>query len=111
MYNEESIMREGKLIKDDIINHLCQVIDPELQVDIVNLGLIYSIDLDEDGICLINMTLTTPACPLTGFLINKITEEVSKVPEVKNVDVEFVWYPVWSPEKMSSLAKKQLGIR
>ncbi|TSO25376.1 metal-sulfur cluster assembly factor [Lactobacillus sp. LL6] len=103
-------MRESKAIKDDIINHLCQVIDPELQIDIVNLGLIYAIDLDEDGICLINMTLTTPACPLTSFLIEKITEEVSKVSEVKNVDVEFVWYPVWSPNKMSDIAKKQLGI-
>ena len=103
-------MRASETIKNDIISHLCQVIDPELQVDIVNLGLVYEIDLDEDGICLINMTLTTPACPLTGFLIDKITQEVSQVPEVNNVDVEFVWYPVWSPDKMSTVAKKQLGI-
>ena len=58
-------MRDSQTIKNDIIEHLAQVIDPELNVDVVNLGLIYEIDLDQDGICLINMTLTTPACPLT----------------------------------------------
>lgn len=52
-------MRDSKTIKNDIIEHLAQVIDPELNVDVVNLGLIYEIDLDQDGICLINMTLTT----------------------------------------------------
>ena len=51
-------MRDSKTIKNDIIEHLAQVIDPELNVDVVNLGLIYEIDLDQDGICLINMTLT-----------------------------------------------------
>ena len=60
-------MRDSKTIKNDIIEHLAQVIDPELNVDVVNLGLIYEIDLDQDGICLINMTLTTPACPLTDY--------------------------------------------
>ena len=58
-------MRTSEEIKQNIINQLATVIDPELGVDIVNLGLVYEIDLDEDGICLINMTLTTPACPLT----------------------------------------------
>ncbi len=58
-------MRDSETIKNDIIAQLATVIDPELNVDVVNLGLIYEIDLDEDGICLINMTLTTPACPLT----------------------------------------------
>ena len=56
-------MRTSEEIKQNIINQLATVIDPELGVDIVNLGLVYEIDLDEDGICLINMTLTTPACP------------------------------------------------
>ena len=102
-------MRNGKTIKNDIITQLATVIDPELNIDVVNLGLIYSIDLDEDGICLIQMTLTTPACPLTGFLIDGITQAVKKVPEVNNVDVEFVWYPVWSPDKMTDAAKVALG--
>ena len=62
-------MRTSEEIKQYITNQLATVIDPELGVDIVNLGLVYEIDLDEDGICLINMTLTTPACPLTEVLI------------------------------------------
>ncbi|CDI41560.1 N-6 adenine-specific DNA methylase YitW [Lactobacillus helveticus CIRM-BIA 953] len=103
-------MRDGETIKNDIINQLATVIDPELNVDVVNLGLIYEIDLDKDGICLINMTLTTPACPLTGYLIDSITQAVKKVPEVKNVDVEFVWYPVWTPDRMSDAAKKYFNI-
>src|SRR5699024_12302456 len=97
-------MRDSKTIKNDIIEHLAQVIDPELNVDVINLGLIYKIDLDQDGICLINMTLTTPACPLTDYLIKQITTAVKKVPEVKNVDVEFVWYPVWTHARNSIAA-------
>lgn len=104
-------MRNSETIKNDIIAQLATVIDPELNVDVVNLGLIYEIDLDEDGICLINMTLTTPACPLTEVLISGITEAVKKVDEVKNVDVEFVWYPVWSPDRMSDAAKKYFGYK
>lgn len=104
-------MRDSETIKNDIIKQLATVIDPELNVDVVNLGLIYSLDLDEEGICLINMTLTTPACPLTNYLIAEITQAVKKVDEVKNVDVEFVWYPVWTPNKMSDAAKNALGIK
>ena len=104
-------MRDSETIKNDIIAQLATVIDPELNVDVVNLGLIYEIDLDEDGICLINMTLTTPACPLTEVLISGITEAFKKVDEVKNVDVEFVWYPVWSPDRMSDAAKKYFGYK
>lgn len=102
-------MRDSEEIKNDIINQLATVIDPELNVDIVNLGLVYGIDLDEDGICLVNMTLTTTGCPLTEVLINRVTEAVKKVEEVKNVDVEFVWYPVWTPDKMSDKAKEYFG--
>ena len=104
-------MRDSETIKNDIIAQLATVIDPELNVYEVNLGLIYEIYLDEDGICLINMTLTTPACPLTEVLISGITEAVKKVDEVKNVDVEFVWYPVWSPDRMSDAAKKYFGYK
>lgn len=76
-------MRDSETIKNDIIAQLATVIDPELNVDVVNLGLIYEIDLDEDGICLINMTLTTPACPLTEVLISGITEAVKKLMKLK----------------------------
>ena len=66
-------MRSPQAIRDDIINHLTTVIDPELGIDVVNLGLIYSLDLDEDGICLVKMTLTTMGCPLTDVLARDVS--------------------------------------
>ncbi|KRM24826.1 MULTISPECIES: metal-sulfur cluster assembly factor [Limosilactobacillus] len=103
-------MRDSKEIKDDIVKQLATVVDPELGVDIVNLGLVYTIDLDNEGICLIEMTLTTMGCPLTNVLADMVTKAVKKVPEVKNVDVEFVFEPAWSIDRMSRFAKLTLGV-
>lgn len=103
-------MRDKQSIKDDIVQRLATVIDPELHIDIVNLGLVYTIDLDNDGICLIEMTLTTIGCPLTNVLADMVTKAVKEVPEVKNVDVEFVWEPAWTIDRMSRFAKLSLGV-
>lgn len=103
-------MRDKQSIKDDIVQRLATVIDPELHIDIVNLGLVYTIDLDNDGICLIEMTLTTMGCPLTNVLADMVTKAVKEVPEVKNVDVEFVWEPAWTIDRMSCFAKLSLGV-
>ena len=103
-------MRDKQSIKDDIVQRLATVIDPELHIDIVNLGLVYTIDLDNDGICLIEMTLTTMGCPLTNVLADMVTKAVKEVPEVKNVDVEFVWEPAWTMDRMSRFAKLSLGV-
>ena len=103
-------MRDKQSIKDDIVQRLATVIDPELHIDIVNLGLVYTIDLDNDGICLIEMTLTTMGCPLTNVLADMVTKAVKEVPEVKNVDVEFVWEPAWTIDRMSRFAKLSLGV-
>ena len=103
-------MRYKQSIKDDIVQRLATVIDPELHIDIVNLGLVYTIDLDNDGICLIEMTLTTMGCPLTNVLADMVTKAVKEVPEVKNVDVEFVWEPAWTIDRMSRFAKLSLGV-
>lgn len=103
-------MRAKKIIKDEIIQQLSTVIDPELQLDIVNLGLVYTIDLDEAGICLIEMTLTTMGCPLTDLLAEMVVKAVRQVPEVKNVDVEFIWEPAWTIDRLSQFAKLTLGI-
>ena len=85
------------------------VIDPELRVDIVNLGLIYGIDVNDD-LCTITMTLTIPGCPLSDMIKNDITEAVTKVAGINQVKIELVWYPVWGLEKMSDQAKTTLGI-
>ena len=103
-------MRDETTIRDDIVKQLATVIDPELGVDIVNLGLVYQIDLDEDGICLVEMTLTTMGCPLTGVLAKMVTDAVKRVPEVKNGDVEFIWEPAWTVDRLSRAAKLALGI-
>lgn len=103
-------MRDKQSIKDDIVQRLVTVIDPELHIDIVNLGLVYTIDLDNDGICLIEMTLTTMGCPLTNVLADMVTKAVKEVPEVKNVDVEFGWEPAWTIDRMSRFAKLSLGV-
>lgn len=103
-------MRDKQSIKDDIVQRLATVIDPELHIDIVNLGLVYTIDLDNDGICLIEMTLTTMGCPLTNVLADMVAKAVKEVPEVKNVDVEFVWEPAWTIDRMSRFAKLSLGV-
>ena len=103
-------MRDKQSIKDDIVQRLATVIDPELHIDIVNLGLVYTIDLDNDGICLIEMTLTTMGCPFTNVLADMVIKAVKEVPEVKNVDVEFVWEPAWTIDRMSRFAKLSLGV-
>ena len=103
-------MRDKQSIKDDIVQQLATVIDPELHIDIVNLGLVYTIDLDNDGICLIEMTLTTMGCPLTNVLADMVVKAVREVPEVKNVDVEFVWEPAWTIDRMSRFAKLSLWV-
>ncbi|GFZ26326.1 metal-sulfur cluster assembly factor [Lactobacillus corticis] len=103
-------MRDNKEIQADIMAALGSVIDPELQVDIVNLGLIYDVDLDEDGICLVTMTLTIMGCPLSDYLNKAITKALLTVPEIKHVDINLVWYPAWSTDRMSREAKLLLGI-
>ena len=103
---------EVEKIKTRILESLEQVIDPELGIDIVNLGLIYEIRFDEtNGKTEIDMTLTTMGCPLADLLTDQIYDAMSDVPEVTNTDVKLVWYPAWSVEKMSRYARIALGIK
>ncbi|GEL12487.1 hypothetical protein FC15_GL001297 [Lapidilactobacillus concavus DSM 17758] len=96
--------------KEKILTALENVIDPELGIDIVNLGLVYDVDLDEDGLATVNMTLTTMGCPLTDYLSDQINTALKVLPEVDDVDIELVWYPQWTPEMMSRYARISLGI-
>lgn len=103
---------EVEKIKTRILESLEQVIDPELGIDIVNLGLIYEIRFDEtNGETEIDMTLTTMGCPLADLLTDQIYDAMSDVPEVTKTDVKLVWYPAWTVEKMSRYARIALGIR
>ena len=104
-------MDERKLkLVDQIMLALQSVIDPELQIDVVNLGLIYGIDIDGSN-AVVRMTLTIQGCPLSTVLQNSIEKAVTSVDGIENCQVKLVWYPVWSPERMSEEAKEQLGMQ
>ncbi|GKV57902.1 MIP18 family protein YitW [Sporosarcina sp. NCCP-2222] len=98
-------------MKGSLYGALENVIDPELGVDIVNLGLVYDVNLDEEGTAEITMTLTSMGCPLGPQIVSNIKQELAELPEVKDVNVNIVWNPPWSRDKMSRYAKMALGVR
>ncbi|HAA3367446.1 TPA_asm: DNA methyltransferase [Listeria monocytogenes] len=98
-------------LKENLMGALEQVIDPELGIDIVNIGLVYDVELDDDGLCTVSMTLTTMGCPLAGILTEQVQMALSDIPEVKDTNVNFVWNPPWTKDRMSRYAKIALGIR
>lgn len=111
MSEEKYTPEEIGKIKDRILEALEMVIDPELGIDIVNLGLVYEIRFEQDGHTEIDMTLTTMGCPLADLLTDQIHDAMKDVPEVTSTEVKLVWYPAWSVEKMSRYARIALGIR
>lgn len=102
---------EIEQIKEEILTALETVIDPELGIDIVNLGLIYEVDFAQNGETVIKMTLTTMGCPLADVLTEQIHEALKEIPEVTKTEVKLVWYPAWTTDKMSRYARIALGIR
>ncbi|HEL2323736.1 TPA: metal-sulfur cluster assembly factor [Streptococcus suis] len=105
-YTEDQI----KDIQERIFHALEDVIDPELGIDIINLGLIYEIRFIE-GKTEIDMTLTTMGCPLADLITDQIHDVLKDVPEVTEVDVRLVWSPAWTVQKMSRYARIALGIK
>ncbi|GAA0491730.1 metal-sulfur cluster assembly factor [Salinibacillus aidingensis] len=99
-----------KELEENLMGALENVIDPELGIDIVNLGLVYGVDLDEEGICTVTMTLTAMGCPLAGHIEQDVKRVLSDIPEVKDSVVNIVWNPPWSKDYMSRYAKIALGI-
>ena len=92
-----------------VLGMLRSVIDPELGVNIVDLGLVYDVTVSAEGGVVIEMTLTTPGCPLGGFLDDQIRACLAQLPQVQRVEVELVWEPPWEPAAMSDAAREQLG--
>jgi len=94
--------------KQEVMKVLKKCYDPEVGISLVDLGLIYDVQVKNDKVR-IKMTLTTPGCPMHSFMIKDVEENVKKLKGIKEVKVELVWDPPWSPEKMSKDAKKKLG--
>jgi FeS assembly SUF system protein len=93
-----------------VIAEIKTVFDPEIPVDLYALGLIYSLDFDEDLALTITMTLTTPNCPEAGVLPGRVVEAAMRVPGLRAASINLVWEPVWNREMMSEAAKLQLGL-
>ncbi|WHY65459.1 metal-sulfur cluster assembly factor [Neobacillus sp. SuZ13] len=96
-------------IKEKIISALKTVYDPELNINVVDLGLIYNIEITELNDVTITMTLTTPGCPLHDSITSGVRYSVEGMEETKKVDVNLVWEPAWSPDKMTPEGLKLLG--
>jgi FeS assembly SUF system protein len=101
---------DKEALKEQIMEKLEEVNDPELNIDIVNLGLVYNVDIDDEGNVKITMTLTAIGCPLAGTINQQVTEAVKQVEGVKDVEVDIVWNPPWDKSRMSRYAKIALGI-
>lgn len=113
MADNETVWTQEEIdgIKEHIVAALEQVIDPELGIDIVNLGLVYEVELYDGGKCIIKMTLTTMGCPLADVITEQIIQALKEVPEVTDSEVQLVWYPAWTTDRMSRYARIALGIR
>lgn len=92
-----------------VIEALKEVYDPELHYNIYDLGLVYDISIN-DGSVHVLMTLTTPACPIGPMIIEQAQENLMLVPGIKDVDIEFTFDPMWSPEMMTDEARADLGL-
>lgn len=96
-------------IEENIVKMLRTVFDPEIPVNIYDLGLIYKIDVSEEGHLTIDMTLTAPNCPAVDFIVEDVRMKTGAVEGVKSVDVNIVYEPAWDKEMMSEEAKLELG--
>ena len=97
-------------LKDKVIEEIKKIYDPEIPVNIYELGLIYDINIDKDNNVKIDMTLTSPNCPVAESLPNEVKNSVKEIKEVKDVDLKLVWEPPWDKSMMSESAKLELNL-
>ena len=100
----------GGDLYERVIDALKEIYDPEIPVNIYDLGLIYGVDITDDGHVAVTMTLTTPHCPVAESMPGEVELRVGSVPGVGLADVNLVWDPPWDPKKMSDEAKLELGM-
>ncbi|MDD5067916.1 MAG: iron-sulfur cluster assembly protein [bacterium] len=96
------------ITQETVMNSLKNVFDPEIPVNIVDLGLIYGVDVKDDNVT-VDMTLTASGCPMASYVSKMAEDELKKIAGIKEIKVNIVWEPPWSPDMMSEDAKKKLG--
>lgn len=101
---------DSDALREGIVDVMRTIYDPEIPVNIYEIGLIYTIDVDPSNAVNIRMTLTSPACPAAGTLPGEVEDKARRVEGVSSVKVEVVWEPTWTPAMMSETAKLQLGM-
>lgn len=94
-----------------LMTHLETVIDPEIGIDLVNLGLVYDVEITPEGFAKVTITLTSMGCPMADQIVQDLELTMKEIKMVKEVEVEIVWYPSWSPERMSRYARIALGMK
>lgn len=104
-----TLLMAAALTKEAVLEQLKQVEDPEIRYNIVDLGLVYDVRIDK-GMIVVDMTLTSPSCPVGPWIISEAENAVKKLPGVTGVTINIVWEPLWSPDRMSDEAKVGLGI-
>ena len=97
-------------LKEKIITEIKKICDPEIPVNIYELGLIYDIKVESENLVKVKMTLTTPNCPVAESLPKEVKDSIMEIKEVKNVDLELVWEPPWDKSMMSEAAKLELNL-
>ncbi|MCA9755704.1 MAG: SUF system Fe-S cluster assembly protein [Candidatus Eisenbacteria bacterium] len=102
--------REDLALRERIVQAMKTVYDPEIPVNIYDLGMVYEIEVQGASKVLVTMTLTSPACPVAGTLPGEVEEKVNEVEGVREGKVELVWDPPWTPDRMSESAKLELGM-
>jgi len=103
-------VQERETIREKVVETLRTVQDPEIPVNIYDLGLIYEIDVQPFGVVGVRMTLTAPACPVADSIVAEVQEKLNAIPEVSGAYVELVWDPPWSRERMSEEARLELNL-
>lgn len=101
---------EKTATREDVIEALKTVSDPEIMINVYDMGLIYKIDIKENGDVAIDMTVTAPTCPVAGILPQQTADAVALVEGTGEVEVKIVWEPAWTPEKMSEEAKMMIEL-
>jgi FeS assembly SUF system protein len=106
----DAVGGEGSDLQAAVIEALREIFDPEIPVNIYDLGLIYGVEVDDNADATVTMTLTTPHCPVAESMPGEVELRVSSVPGIRDAEVNLVWDPPWGPHKMSDEARLELGM-